>query len=792
MRVVKYHGDEATKVSARAQIEGGDDAPHVVVCSFSAFERSTGSALSEQAFLQKKVGRNGASGKLSYLIIDEAQVGCWCTSLLPYSVMLPCPRRSFWIACGTAIMAAHKPTVVTWRTSLQKIKNSRTHVHSAISRIACAHRVLLTGTPVENNAQELLTLLSFLAPKLFAQRGSKGSQLASLFRSLDRCDEDERAPKVAKVQRIMRPFVLRRLKADVLLELPPKTEEVARVQMPPEQRAEYDATMARITRENSKRLEIWARRKQADRAHGLGRVDELNQDEDSSMVADGSSWITSAFTELRKAAQHPLLLQRHYSDKLHKVANALHCEGHFGDSCSYDTVLEHVKSMSDLDIHLCCKAYSALRPLCLSSDAFLASAKARKLAKMLPKLIEEGHRALIFSQVMKGCACPGDQRSHSVEQHCAYPALLVFVVAPLHLACCITPEDCTPVLVPWLMLYILPPLLPSLSQWTNSLDLIEELLYHLEIEYRRSDGAVQAAERQRLVDEFSTDSSIHCFLLSTRACGLGINLTAADVVILHDVDFNPAIDQQAIDRAHRMGQTRPVRVIKMATLGTVDENVLAIADKKAMNQIALLGGPSTTSAQRAKDGDNAGLMGSILRDVLLPSAPSDMEDMQSQKEKASCEDVDIDDERRWGSGTPTHTNRVDKDTGRKSTKTPKDSHGHGIPSDVNDDVRSPMNVQPTTECTPHHSAGVGKKTERRELTESSREGAKACAAHVKMSASAVDERRSILRTRILTRLAVYEETTMSLKAVLAELSDYVGYDVKAAGMKSFVKQVIAE
>jgi SWI/SNF-related matrix-associated actin-dependent regulator 1 of chromatin subfamily A len=270
--------------------------------------------------------------------------------------------------------------------------------------------LLLTGTPVENNAQELLTLLSFLAPKLFAHAGSKGTQLAALFRGLDKCAEEERGPRVAKVQRLMRPFVLRRLKADVLLELPPKTEEVARVPMPAGQRAIYDETLTRIARENQTRLELWAQRKQGDEHAGRlgGELAEAAGQRESGSGLEGGSWIASAFTELRKAAQHPLLLQRHYRDQLPKVAHALWCEGHFGDKCSEDTVLEHVKSMSDLDIHLSCKSYSALRSLCLPAAAFFASAKAAKLAAMLPTLFEQGHRALIFSQVRRNSSEMGD------------------------------------------------------------------------------------------------------------------------------------------------------------------------------------------------------------------------------------------------------------------------------------------------------------------------------------------------------------------------------------------------
>ena len=126
------------------------------------------------------------------------------------------------------------------------------------------------------------------------------------------------------------------------------------------------------------------------------------------------------------------------------------------------------------------------------------------------------------------------------------------------------------------------------------------------------DGAVSPQQRQTIVDDFTADVSISRLLLSTRACGLGINLTSADTVIMHDVDLNPAVDQQAMDRVHRIGQTRPVRVITLATEGTVDEKVLAIASKKVLSQHTLLG-EGGAQADGARD-SHAGLMGSILRE----------------------------------------------------------------------------------------------------------------------------------------------------------------------------------
>ena len=84
------------------------------------------------------------------------------------------------------------------------------------------------------------------------------------------------------------------------------------------------------------------------------------------------------------------------------------------------------------------------------------------------------------------------------------------------------------------------------------------------------------AERQAIIDEYNETPTITALLATTRAGGLGINLTSADTVIIHDSDFNPASDKQAMDRSHRIGQTRPVRVIRLASEHTVDERIIEV------------------------------------------------------------------------------------------------------------------------------------------------------------------------------------------------------------------------
>jgi SWI/SNF-related matrix-associated actin-dependent regulator of chromatin subfamily A containing DEAD/H box 1 len=102
------------------------------------------------------------------------------------------------------------------------------------------------------------------------------------------------------------------------------------------------------------------------------------------------------------------------------------------------------------------------------------------------------------------------------------------------------------------------------------------------------EGSTAVSERQGLIDEFNGDTSIPVFLLSTKACGLGINLTSADVCIMHDLDFNPFNDLQAEDRCHRIGQTKPVTVIKMVTKDTVDEDIYQMQERKAKMNAAIL------------------------------------------------------------------------------------------------------------------------------------------------------------------------------------------------------------
>lgn len=112
------------------------------------------------------------------------------------------------------------------------------------------------------------------------------------------------------------------------------------------------------------------------------------------------------------------------------------------------------------------------------------------------------------------------------------------------------------------------------------LDILVEALHALGIKYLGFTGATRVEDRQVLVDQFTKDDSISVFLLTTRAGGVGINLTAANWVVLFDQDFNPHNDKQAIDRAHRLGQKRNVTVIRLLSKGTIDDQIYALGTRK--------------------------------------------------------------------------------------------------------------------------------------------------------------------------------------------------------------------
>lgn len=146
----------------------------------------------------------------------------------------------------------------------------------------------------------------------------------------------------------------------------------------------------------------------------------------------------------------------------------------------------------------------------------------------------------------------------------------------------------------------------AISQFTQILDILQKVLEKEGIRFSLLTGATPVDARQSLVDEFTDDESISVFLLSTKAGGMGINLTAASVVIMYafvllcldssntyivrfDQDFNPHNDKQAQDRAYRIGQKQNVDVVKLITKGSIEEDMLALGQTKLALDEAVAG-----------------------------------------------------------------------------------------------------------------------------------------------------------------------------------------------------------
>ncbi|KAJ0040405.1 hypothetical protein Pint_28266 [Pistacia integerrima] len=128
------------------------------------------------------------------------------------------------------------------------------------------------------------------------------------------------------------------------------------------------------------------------------------------------------------------------------------------------------------------------------------------------------------------------------------------------------------------------------SQWTKVLDIMDYYFNEKGFEVCRIDGSMKLNDRKRQIEEFNdVNSKCRIFILSTRAGGLGINLTAADTCILYDSDWNPQMDLQAMDRCHRIGQTKPVHVYRLATAQSVEGRILKRAFSKLKLEHVVIG-----------------------------------------------------------------------------------------------------------------------------------------------------------------------------------------------------------
>ncbi|KAJ2497061.1 hypothetical protein GGH96_005379 [Coemansia sp. RSA 1972] len=350
---------------------------------------------------------------------------------------------------------------IAWQSIIvdegHRLKNDQTKTFQTLAQFSSRMRLVLTGTPLQNHLKELHSVMSFVDPRAFTS-----SEVFSV----------ETPEQIERTKDMVRPYILRRTKAELPKLVPPRHELILHVSMTRLQRELYRATLSRnvrVLRDISAALQATGDVSDASEETGKGRLrsDTMVKQPKKPRVSS----LNNILMEVRKIVSHPYC-----------IADV---EPEFPD--------DHERHTRLID----------------------ACGKLKLLHVLLPELKLRGHRVLLF------------------------------------------------------------------AQFKDTLSILEDYLDGEGIGCVRIDGDTPAVDRQSRVTAFNDpQSSAMVFLASTRTGGLGLNLTSADVVIIYDCDFNPHADLQAMARAHRIGQTKPVYVFKLVTQDTAEERIVEMATRK--------------------------------------------------------------------------------------------------------------------------------------------------------------------------------------------------------------------
>jgi SWI/SNF-related matrix-associated actin-dependent regulator of chromatin subfamily A containing DEAD/H box 1 len=252
------------------------------------------------------------------------------------------------------------------------LKNAQSQVSMKLNRIRSRTRLLLTGTPLQNNLRELISLLAFMMPDLFHERQDA---LKAIFNhSVKALDENHEAllsaQRIARARSMLTPFILRRKKYQVLKDLPKKDRRVEWCDLTPEQSVIYSSYL-------QKAFDIRDRRE---------RGEEITNES------------THILMKLRQAAIHPFLFRQIYKDaQLPKIAKQAVKDPQWANS-NPDLIVTELLAYSDMELHTLCNKNEVLHKFALRNDEWLASGKFQKLLELVRRFIAEGSYILIFSQ----------------------------------------------------------------------------------------------------------------------------------------------------------------------------------------------------------------------------------------------------------------------------------------------------------------------------------------------------------------------------------------------------------
>ncbi|KAL5715635.1 hypothetical protein ACHQM5_017427 [Ranunculus cassubicifolius] len=435
----------------------------------------------------------------------------------------------------------------------QSIKNHRTQVARACWGLRAKRRWCLSGTPVQNAIDDLYSYFRFLRYEPYAVYKSFVSMIKLPI-------SRNPATGYKKLQAVLRTIMLRRTKGTFLdgepiINLPPKSVELKRVEFSMEERDFY----SKLEADSRAQFKVYAEA-------GTVKQNYVN--------------ILLMLLRLRQACDHPHLVKGYDSNSVWKssmeTAKKLAREKQI-------TLLNCLEACSEI----CCicndPPEDAVVTICghifcnqcileyLTGDENVCPAAECKVHLTITSVFSRGTLRSSLSDAPKPiekeppCSEQGPSNSSKIKT-----ALKVLGSLPSR------PLDSKEVS----NVKVVSEKAIVFSQWTRMLDLLESQLKTSCIQYRRLDGTMSVLARDKAVKDFNTLPEVTVMIMSLKAASLGLNMVAACHVILLDLWWNPTTEDQAIDRAHRIGQTRPVTVLRLTVKDTVEDRILALQQKK--------------------------------------------------------------------------------------------------------------------------------------------------------------------------------------------------------------------
>ena len=426
------------------------------------------------------------------------------------------------------------------------------------NHLSANFKMLLTGTPLQNNTTELWSLLNFLEP----DRWGTAAEFEAEFGELKTHEQ------VNRLQRVIGPVILRRVKEQVEKSIPKKEETIIDVELTMLQKQYYRAIF-------EKNRHFLYRGCDKNNLPALSNIEiQLRKCCNHPYLISGveEKDMTEGEQEMRRAAEADVQNNRSENDGMAN-GNA--------DNSKTDNASVHAMALSKTQV-----ASTSLVNGPSGDGSAAAAARDDDAEDEDGRISPTAHHRGLKSPLrhskhhLKGISVhsqPNDPYESALTRQ-----KLNRLVA------------CSGKMV--LMDKLLPKLraeghkLLIFSQMVRMLDIMEDYCRGRKFPYERIDGGVRGNDRQAAIDRFQNDPNSFIFMLSTRAGGVGINLTAADTVIIFDSDWNPQNDIQATARAHRIGQTQEVKVYRLLTRNTYEAKMFERASKKLALDQAVLGG----------------------------------------------------------------------------------------------------------------------------------------------------------------------------------------------------------